>query len=195
LGGALACCTTGRQRACISSSGNLCRPQPRQAESRPARPARTAASPGPSTRTGAPAASRNWLPSANASPSECAGSVETTSTRSPASASRTASAAEVDVFPTPPLPPTKTNRGPFALSPGPGSKSSLRALARRRAKWRRGAAAASSWARPAGIEVGPPRARAGRRRSKPAVEKATDAATIPAHMINRWSKCPGAMTR
>mmetsp|Transcript_29212 Transcript_29212/g.93579 ORF Transcript_29212/g.93579 Transcript_29212/m.93579 type:complete len:300 (+) Transcript_29212:2068-2967(+) len=42
-----------------------------------------------------------------ASPSECAGSVEMTSVESPASARATPSAADVDVFPTPPLPPRK----------------------------------------------------------------------------------------
>mmetsp|Transcript_60411 Transcript_60411/g.124237 ORF Transcript_60411/g.124237 Transcript_60411/m.124237 type:complete len:210 (+) Transcript_60411:459-1088(+) len=43
-----------------------------------------------------------------ASPKECAGSVESTSVRSPSSANFTAMAALVLVFPTPPFPPTKT---------------------------------------------------------------------------------------
>jgi hypothetical protein len=40
----------------------------------------------------------------NASASECAGSVESTIVRRPASAQRSAVAADVVVFPTPPLP-------------------------------------------------------------------------------------------
>jgi hypothetical protein len=43
-----------------------------------------------------------------ASPSECAGSVLTTTVASPSSANLTASAADVDVLPTPPLPPVIT---------------------------------------------------------------------------------------
>src|SRR5258706_9645570 len=46
-----------------------------------------------------------------ASPRECAGSVETASTRRPDSARATAAAAEHVVFPTPPLPPKKRKRG------------------------------------------------------------------------------------
>src|SRR6266849_3674352 len=47
----------------------------------------------------------------SASPSECAGSVDTTSTRLPAPASAAARAAAQVVLPTPPLPPKKTRRG------------------------------------------------------------------------------------
>src|SRR4051812_16688384 len=47
----------------------------------------------------------------NASPSECAGSVDTASTRRPPAASASAHAAAQVVFPTPPLPPKKMNRG------------------------------------------------------------------------------------
>src|SRR5712691_2874826 len=54
-----------------------------------------------------------------ASPSECAGSVETISTRWPDSARHTAAAAEHVVFPTPPLPP-KTRSLPFVLVAGEG---------------------------------------------------------------------------
>jgi len=51
--------------------------------------------------------SESW----SASPSECAGSVETTSVLNPARAVWRATAADVEVLPTPPFPPTRTNRG------------------------------------------------------------------------------------
>mmetsp|Transcript_1582 Transcript_1582/g.4450 ORF Transcript_1582/g.4450 Transcript_1582/m.4450 type:complete len:373 (+) Transcript_1582:1645-2763(+) len=60
----------------------------------------------PGTGTGLPPERSCW----SASPRECAGSVDATSVLKPASAQRTARAAEVDVFPTPPLPPTSTKR-------------------------------------------------------------------------------------
>src|SRR5207247_3845045 len=47
----------------------------------------------------------------SASPSECAGSVDTTSTRPPLLATVTARAAAHVVLPTPPLPPKKVNCG------------------------------------------------------------------------------------
>mmetsp|Transcript_1582 Transcript_1582/g.4451 ORF Transcript_1582/g.4451 Transcript_1582/m.4451 type:complete len:301 (+) Transcript_1582:583-1485(+) len=57
------------------------------------------------------------------SPRECAGSVDTTRVRRPESAHRRASAADDDVFPTPPLPPTTTKRQLPALPPARRSAS------------------------------------------------------------------------
>src|SRR4051794_31403687 len=47
---------------------------------------------------------------------ECAGSVETNSTRTPRSLAASANAAEQVVFPTPPLPPKKTTRRSSSVS-------------------------------------------------------------------------------
>src|SRR6266536_637034 len=54
-----------------------------------------------------------------ASPSEWAGSVETTSTRRPERARPTAAAAEQVVLPTPPFPPKKRKRGDAAAGSAP----------------------------------------------------------------------------
>mmetsp|Transcript_12477 Transcript_12477/g.36129 ORF Transcript_12477/g.36129 Transcript_12477/m.36129 type:complete len:240 (+) Transcript_12477:1703-2422(+) len=60
----------------------------------------------------APGTGRAGNAVASASPREWAGSVDTTKVRNPASLMATPSAAAVDVFPTPPFPPTKMNLGP-----------------------------------------------------------------------------------
>mmetsp|Transcript_17760 Transcript_17760/g.57209 ORF Transcript_17760/g.57209 Transcript_17760/m.57209 type:complete len:497 (-) Transcript_17760:116-1606(-) len=66
----------------------------------------------PSTRTTSP----DERSVSSASPRECAGSVETSSVEWPSVANCTASEAEVVVLPTPPLPPTRTNRSFWSAS-------------------------------------------------------------------------------
>mmetsp|Transcript_28396 Transcript_28396/g.62179 ORF Transcript_28396/g.62179 Transcript_28396/m.62179 type:complete len:322 (-) Transcript_28396:31-996(-) len=116
-GGVLSRISANSSRPSCETTSSAMPPRPRSAARKPPTASRKRATASavstsiasklasPDTSTGLPPETSSMSASLN----ECAGSVDTISVEKPASAQRVAIAEDVDVLPTPPLPPTKTS--------------------------------------------------------------------------------------